>query len=144
MSVNRVILVGNLGKDPEIRNLEGGAKVASFSLATTEKYTNKNGEKVDQTEWHNVQVWGKLADIVEQWMKKGQMVYIEGRLRTRSWEDKDKIKRYSTEILADNIKMLGGKRDEQGNSGFTPSEKSSSPVIKEEISIPAPDDDLPF
>ncbi|MEI7594250.1 MAG: single-stranded DNA-binding protein [Bacteroidota bacterium] len=144
MSVNRVILVGNLGKDPEIRNLEGGAKVASFSLATSEKYTNKSGEKVDQTEWHNIQVWGKLADIVEQWMKKGQMVYIEGRLRTRSWEDKDKVKRYTTEILADNIKMLGGKRDENNTqSGFAGTEKSVQSADKDN-SIPAPDDDLPF
>ena len=141
MSVNRVILVGNLGKDPEIRNLEGGAKVASFPLATSEKYTNRNGEKVDQTEWHNIQVWGKLADIVEQWMKKGQMVYVEGRLRTRTWEDKEKVKRYTTEIIADNIKMLGGKRDDQAAPQNT--EKSIQNAEKE-INIPSPEDDLPF
>ena len=110
--VNKVILVGNLGKDPEVRYLEGGTAVANFSLATTETYKDKSGNKVEQTEWHNVVVWRGLAEIAEKYLHKGSQVYVEGKLRTRSWDDKDGVKRYSTEIIADNMTMLGGKREE--------------------------------
>ena len=94
--VNKVILVGHLGKDPEVRHLENGVNVASFSLATTETITNKNGEKQDLTEWHNIVVWRGLADVAEKYLKKGKQVYVEGKIRTRSWDDKEGVKRYTT------------------------------------------------
>ena len=107
--VNKVILVGNLGKDPEVRYLDNGVAVANFSLATTENYKNKQGERVSQTEWHNIVLWRGLAEIAEKWLKKGSSVYIEGKIRARKWEDKDGNTRYTTEILGDNMTMLGGK-----------------------------------
>lgn len=107
--VNKVILVGNLGKDPQVRYLDSGVAVANFSLATTENYKNKEGERVSQTEWHNVVLWRGLAEVAEKYLKKGASVYVEGRIRTRKWEDKEGVTRYSTEILGDNMTMLGGK-----------------------------------
>ena len=107
--VNKVILVGNLGKDPEVRYLDSGVAVANFSLATTENYKNKQGERVSQTEWHNIVLWRGLAEIAEKWLKKGSSVYIEGKIRARKWEDKDGNTRYTSEILGDNMTMLGGK-----------------------------------
>lgn len=145
--VNRVILIGNLGKDPEIRSLEGGVKVANFSLATTETYKGKNGERVDQTEWHNIVLWRGLAEVAESYLKKGNTVYIEGKLRTRDWVDKDGNKRYTTEVIADNMVMLGGRRDQAGsdsNGGPKP-EKTSAPEADEPVDLSAePGDDLPF
>ena len=108
--VNKVILVGNLGKDPEVRYLDNGVAVANFSLATTENYKNKQGERVSQTEWHNIVFWRGLAEVAEKYLKKGDSVYVEGKLRTRRWEDKDGNAKYTTEILADNMTMLGNKR----------------------------------
>lgn len=107
--VNKVILIGNLGKDPEVRYLDNVVAVANFSLATTENYKNKEGERVSQTEWHNIVLWRGLAEVAEKWLKKGSSVYVEGKIRTRKWEDKDGNTRYSTEILGDNMTMLGGK-----------------------------------
>jgi single-strand DNA-binding protein len=112
MSINKVILVGNVGKDPEIRYLEGGTAVCSFPLATSESYRNRDGEKVTNTEWHNIVLWRGLAEIAERYVKKGTQLYIEGRIRTRSWDDKEGNKRYTTEIIADNMQMLGRKTDE--------------------------------
>jgi single-strand DNA-binding protein len=112
MSVNKVILVGNVGKDPEIRYLEGGTAVCSFPLATSESYRNRDGEKITNTEWHNVVLWRGLAEIAERYVKKGTQLYIEGRIRTRSWDDKEGNKRYTTEIIADNMQMLGRKPDD--------------------------------
>ena len=109
--INKVILVGNLGKDPEVRTLENGAKVANFTLATSESYKNKEGQRVTQTEWHNIVLWRGLAEIAEKFLRKGNQVYIEGKIRTRSWDDKDGIKRYTTEILGDNLTMLGGRKE---------------------------------
>ena len=100
--VNKVILVGNLGKDPQVRYLDSG-------VATTENYKNKQGERVSQTEWHNVVLWRGLAEVAEKYLKKGASVYIEGKIRTRKWEDKEGVTRYSTEVLGDNMTMLGGK-----------------------------------
>jgi len=146
MAVNKVILVGNVGKDPEIRHLEGGTPVANFSLATSETYTNRNGEKVTQTEWHNIVVWRGLAEVVEKYVKKGAQLFIEGKIRTRSWDDKDGNKRYTTEIVADTLQMLG-KRAETGgeptsnsslSGGYSPSTNGDMP------SMPEPEDDLPF
>jgi single-strand DNA-binding protein len=146
MAVNKVILVGNVGKDPEIRHLEGGTPVANFSLATSETYTNRNGEKVTQTEWHNIVVWRGLAEVVEKYVKKGAQLFIEGKIRTRSWDDKDGNKRYTTEIVADTLQMLG-KRTETGgeptqNSGS--SGNFSSSTNGDMPSMPEPEDDLPF
>ncbi len=131
--VNKVILVGNLGKDPEVKYLDNGVAVANFSLATTEKYKNKEGEKVSQTEWHNIVLWRGLAEVAEKYLKKGASVYIEGKIKTRKWEDKDGNTRYNTEILADNITMLGGKKDSQENPINPPQETASDKA-----------DDLPF
>lgn len=108
--INKVILVGHLGKDPEIRQLEGGVSVVSFPLATTENF-NKDGKKVEQTEWHNIVLWRSLADVAAKFLHKGKLVYIEGKLRTRSFDDKEGIKRYITEVIADNFTMLGRKSD---------------------------------
>jgi single-strand DNA-binding protein len=137
--VNKVILVGNLGKDPEVRYLEGGVAVAKFPLATSESYKGKDGNRVDQTEWHNVVLWRGLAEVAEKYLHKGSSVYIEGKIRTRSWDDKEGNKRYSTEIVADQMTMLG-KKSEDGHS--------SEPAFKQEepsFAAPsAPTDDLPF
>ena len=131
--VNKVILVGNLGKDPEVKHLDNGVAVANFSLATTENYKNKEGEKVSQTEWHNIVLWRGLAEVAEKYLKKGASVYIEGKIKTRKWEDKDGNTRYNTEILADNMTMLGGKKDSQENP-INPSQETASDTA----------DDLPF
>ena len=112
MSVNKVILVGRLGRDPETRYTGGGQAVANFTLATDETYKDRTGEKQKRTEWHRIVLWGKLAEIAQQYLKKGQLVYIEGRLQTRQWEDKrDGQKRQTTEIVANGMKMLGGRGD---------------------------------
>ena len=108
--INKVILVGHLGKDPEVRNLEGGVSVTSFPLATSETY-NKDGRKIEQTEWHNIVMWRGLADMAAKFLQKGKLVYIEGKLRTRSFEDKEGIKKYTTEVVAENFTMLGRKSD---------------------------------
>jgi len=115
MSVNKSILVGNVGNDPEIKTFENGSKVANFSLATSENWKDKNGEKQEATEWHNIAVFGKLADIVESYVKKGQQLYVEGKIKTRSWDDQDGNKKYMTEIVlngfGDALQMLGKKDD---------------------------------
>ena len=119
MSLNKAMLIGNVGRDPEVRYLEGnnGAKVATFTLATTERYRDRNGETRENTEWHNIVAWRNTADVVERFVKKGTQVYIEGRIRTRSWDDQSGNKRYTTEILADNLQLLGKKSDNPGGQG---------------------------
>lgn len=102
--VNKVILIGNVGADPDVKYLEGGIAIARFSLATSEVYNNKNGERVTQTEWHNIVLWRNLAQIAEKYVRKGMMLYIEGRIRTRSWDDQNGVKRYTTEIYGDTSK----------------------------------------
>ena len=124
--VNKVILIGNLGKDPEVRYLDNGVAVANISLATSESYKNKEGERITQTEWHDVVLWRGLAEVAEKFLKKGSSVYIEGKLRTNKWVDKDENNRYKTEVLADKLTMLG-----KSNSKDNSIEKSS-------------EDDLPF
>lgn len=114
--VNKVILIGNLGKDPEIRYTQSGTAVGSFSLATTERQ-KKNDEWIDHTEWHNIVVWGKLAENAEKFLKKGSTVYIEGRLQTRKWQDKDGRDRYTTEIVCQNMQFLNGGRDNKRSDG---------------------------
>lgn len=119
MSVNKVILIGNVGKDPESRSFENGDKMTTFSIATTESYKNKSGERVKNTEWHSIVCFKNVSDIVDKYVKKGDMIYIEGKLKTRTWEDKNGSKHYTTEINADTIRMLGGKKD-SNNSNDTP------------------------
>lgn len=116
--INKVILVGHLGKDPDIRYLEGNVSVASFPLATTETY-NKDGKRIEQTEWHNIVMWRGLADVAAKYLTKGRLVYIEGKLRTRSYDDKEGVRRYTTEIVAESFNMLGRRSDfePQGQSG---------------------------
>ncbi len=128
-SLNKVQLIGNLGKDPEVRAIPSGAKVANFSIATTESYNDKNtGQKVEKTEWHNIVMWRGLAEVAEKYLKKGSQVYVEGRLQTRSWDDQNGQKRYMTEIVADNMVMLGrpgGNRD--GGDGYRSEPAMSAP-----------------
>lgn len=111
IALNKVILVGNLGKDPEVRHLEGGTAVANFSLATSESYKDKSGQRIEQTEWHNIVVWRGLAEVAEKHLKKGMTIYVEGKLRTRSWDDKEGHKRYLTEIVADTFTILSKKEN---------------------------------
>lgn len=138
--VNKVILVGNLGKDPEVRYLEGGVAVANFSIATSETYKDKAGNKVESTEWHNIVMWRGLAEVAEKHLKKGMQVYIEGRLRTRSWDDKEGHKRYTTEILADNMQMLGRKESNPPTGTTVVPPANPAPPASSNDST----DDLPF
>lgn len=114
--VNRVMLIGNLGRDPDLQYLEGNIAVAKFPLATTETFKDKNGNLVSQTEWHTVVLWRGLAELAQKYLHKGSLVFIEGRLRTRNWEDKDKVKRFSTEIVGDNLVMLDKRKESEYTS----------------------------
>ncbi|MCL2220394.1 MAG: single-stranded DNA-binding protein [Chitinispirillia bacterium] len=116
-SINKVILIGNLGRDPELRYTSQGKPVASFTMATTEKWTSKDGDKQEKTEWHRIVLWGRQAEIANQYLKKGSSCYIEGRLTTRSWEDKDKVKHYTTEVEGLNMQFLGGGGGGGGSGG---------------------------
>ncbi len=136
-SVNKAILVGNLGGDPELRYTPSGTAVANFSLATREQWTNKNGEKTERTEWHKIVAWGRLGEVCGEYLHKGSQVYIEGRIQTRSWEDREGNKRYTTEIVALTMQMLGT----TAKSEKAQTEEESFPS-EEPISIP--DDDIPF
>ena len=127
-SVNKVILIGNLGKDPEVRHLEGGVAVARFPIATSESFKDKSGQRQERTEWHNIVVWRGLAEVAEKYLKKGNSVYIEGKLRTNNYQDKDGIQRYSTEIVADNMTMLGGRNDAGNGGGGNYQESAASPA----------------
>lgn len=136
-SVNKVILVGNLGADPELRYTSNGAPVATFRIATNETWINRDGQKEEKVEWHRIVAWGKLAEICGEYLHKGSQVYIEGRIRSRSWEDRDGNKRYITEIWATNMQMLGAPRRDMETAPETPSPDSAGPDIPE-------DDDIPF
>lgn len=137
MSVNKIILVGNVGKDPDIKHFDNGSMVASFSLATTEKgYTAQNGTQIpDRTEWHNVVCWRGLAKVVEQFVKKGSQLYIEGKIRSRSYDDANGVKRYVTEVYVDDLQLLGNKTNSTSESNGQ--QAMSAPINKS-------DDDLPF
>jgi single-strand DNA-binding protein len=139
MSVNKVILVGNLGRDPEVRATPSGQSVCSFSVATSDRFTDRTGQQREQTEWHNVVVWGKQADLCGQYLKKGRQVYIEGRLTTRQYEAKDGTgKRYRTEVVAQRVQFLGGR----AAAGFD----DSAPDFNSGPDTPPPvdDEDIPF
>ncbi len=135
--VNKVILIGNLGSDPEIRYTADGTPVANFRIATTEKWKSQQGEKVERTEWHRIVAWKRLAEICGEYLSKGKQVYVEGRLRTRSWEDKDGNKRWTTEIEALNLQMLGSASDQVSSQEDSKKNYDVGPA-------PVPEDDIPF
>src|SRR5688572_15786131 len=144
--VNKVILIGRLGKDPEVRNLDNGAVVANFSIATSESYKDRTtGEKKEITEWHNIVLWRGLAEIAQKYLRKGDMVYIEGKLRTRSWE-KEGVTRYTTEIVADNINMLSPKSGGAGSTGgdYSSQERTTTDNFRVGAGADSSTDDLPF
>jgi len=147
MSVNKVILVGNVGKDPEVKHLDSNASVANFTLATSDHYTNKSGEKVTATEWHNIVCWSGLATLAENYIRKGSQIYVDGKIRTRSYDAQDGSKKYITEILADTIQLLGKKGESTSFDGT----KSAQPSgVSEPLNSPNSygnddkGDDLPF
>jgi single-strand DNA-binding protein len=153
-SVNKVILVGNLGRDPEVRYTPDGAAIANISIATTSKYKNKAGEMVEETEWHRVTFFGRLAEIAGEYLKKGRSVYVEGRLKTRKYTDKDGVEKYATDIVANEMQMLGSREGmgapSGGDDGFSSAPPPASrPAAKPAANKPAPnfadmDDDIPF
>lgn len=154
--INKVILVGNLGKDPDVRTVSSGAQVANFPIATSESYTNKEGQRVEKTEWHNIVVWRGLANIAEKYLKKGSKVYVEGKIRTRNYEDRDGVKKYITEIEVSDMLMLdkagsgggdggysGAQNYDAGNTGSF-SDNTGGGNDNSNTNTPTQDDDLPF
>jgi single-strand DNA-binding protein len=144
-SVNKVILVGRLGKDPEMRSTPNGSTVAKFSLATDERFTDRNGEKQERTEWHNIVAWGKLAEICGQYLRKGKLIYIEGSIRTDSWDDKETgQKRYRTDIVANRMQMLDRRGDENGSGtggGYAGASKGATTPVAAQVEE---EDEVPF
>ena len=165
MSLNKVMLIGNVGRDPEVRYLDGNsgnAKVATFTLATTERYRDRNGETRENTEWHNIVAWRGNADVAERFIRKGTQVYIEGRIRSRSWDDQSGNKRYTTEIIVENLQLLGKKSDNPGGQqggyqapaqpqysqpaqpAYAPQQPAPQQPAPQPVVNDMPDDDLPF
>ena len=159
MSINKVILVGNVGKDPEIRHLQGGASVATITLATSERFKDRNGESRELTEWHTIIAWRQLADLAENYIRKGSQIFVEGRIRSRSWDDQNGQKRYVTEIQADTIQLLGRRSDNPGaqqpsqQQGYnapaqpqhhTPVQQPTTPIVNPDDLNDDGTDDLPF
>lgn len=148
MAVNKVILIGNVGKDPEVKYFDDNNAVANFSLATSERgFKAANGTEVpERTEWHNIVCWRGLAKIAEQFVKKGSQIYIEGKIRTRSYDDKNGVKRYVTEIFADNLELLGRRGDSQSSDSYSSSRQQQfeTPSSSPSVDIPEETDDLPF
>lgn len=160
MTLNKVMLIGNVGKDPEVRHLESGTVTASFTLATTERYKDKMGDNKENTEWHNIVCWRGLADLAEKYIRKGTSLYVEGKIRTRSWTDRDGNTRYTTEIQADSIQLLGKKGDNPASSSpyvsapqptysnnYVPKTEPISPKVDSgntQFEAGGDDDDLPF
>ena len=144
-SVNKVILVGNLGRDSELRYTPGGAAVATLNLATTEVWNDRNNQRQEKTEWHRVVLWGKQAESLQEYLTKGKQIYVEGRLQTRQWDDKDGNKRYTTEIKADRITLLGGGAGRAGGgSGMERGAGGGGGGMDEPPVEPITDDDIPF
>jgi single-strand DNA-binding protein len=151
MSVNKVILVGRLGKDPETRYTSSGQAVCNFSLATDETYKDRAGERQKRTEWHKIVVWAKQAEIAQQYLRKGSLIYVEGRIQTRQWDDKEGQKRTTTEIVATNFRMLGSRGDASaaaagaGGGAADSDAHSQTPTVSEDMAGPeASDEDIPF
>ena len=143
-SVNKVILVGNLGRDAEVRVTAGGTSVATLNLATTEVWNDKQGQKQEKTEWHRIVLWGKQAESLQEYLVKGKQIYVEGRLQTRQWDDKDGNKRYTTEIKADRITLLGGGGGGGRSGGVDRGSTHPAGVSDEPPMEPITDDDIPF
>jgi single-strand DNA-binding protein len=137
-SVNKVILLGNLGRDPEVRFTQGGTPVANFTMATTDRWSDPSGEKKEKTEWHRIVVWGKQAEIAGEYLKKGRPVFVEGSLQTREWTDRDGNKRYTTEVRAQRLQLLGRPDDRGGPAGAAPAEEMGEPAGG------FAEDDIPF
>lgn len=137
MSVNKVILIGNVGKDPEVRYIENGTPVCTLPVATSDSYINKAGERITTTEWHNVVLWRSLAEVAQKFVKKGTQVYVEGRIRTRSYDDKDGNKRYVTEIVANTFQLLGRRSDDSSVGGV-----SATPDVSQEVKETLPADEF--
>ncbi|MHB8830230.1 MAG: single-stranded DNA-binding protein [Syntrophales bacterium] len=137
--INKAILVGRLGKDPEVRYTPDGMMVTNFTMATDEQWKDKNGDKAQKTEWHKIVTFGKLAEICGKYLIKGKLVFVEGRIQTRSWEDKDGVKRYTTEIVASNMQMLDSKGQRDSDTG-----REEPPPPHPGVDGPMPDDDVPF
>ncbi len=144
MTLNKAMIIGNVGRDPEVKHLDKGLAVVTLPIATTERFKDKNGELREQTEWHNVVFWRSLAEFVERHVRKGSQVFVEGRLRTRSWEDQSGQKKYATEIVADVIRLLGKRSDNEHNNNSTYTQQESKPTTGANDSIGEIDDDLPF
>ncbi len=148
--VNKVIIIGRLGKDPEVRYTSSGGAVTNFNMATNESWTDKSGQKQEKTEWHKIVVWGKMGELCGQYLSKGRQAYVEGRLQTREWQDKEGQKRYTTEIVAMNVQFLGGPGGEKsaaGDSSFAPSQGSDfePPAAGGDFdSKSSADDEVPF
>lgn len=146
-SLNRVTLIGNLGKDPEVRYMQNGDAVANVTLATTESWKDKNGEKQEKTEWHRVTFYRKLAEIVQEYLHKGSSIWLEGRLETRKWTDKHGNERYTTEIIANDLKFLGGKKESakpEDKDGKSSHSERREPPVKTGTPFDDMDDDIPF
>ena len=144
--VNKVILLRNLGRDPELRYTQSGQAVANFTLATSENWNDKSGERVEKTEWHRVVVWGKVAELCSQYLSKGRSVYLEGRIQTREWEDKEGQKRFTTEVNAQTVQFLGSGRNENNSAGPGTDMPAGNapPDTSGGGGPPAPGDDIPF
>jgi single-strand DNA-binding protein len=144
--VNKAIIVGNVGRDPEVRYTQSGRAVASFSVATSERFQDKDGQNQERTEWHRVVAWGRLAEICGEYLRKGKQVYIEGRLQTRDWEDKDGHKRYTTEVIANVMQMLGRRGEDGGSMSDEGSSRGSSggDPLSQAPAGGASDDEIPF
>jgi len=141
--VNKVILIGNLGANPELRYTPGGQAVANLRIATTERWTDKSGQRQESTEWHRVVLWGKQAEVAGQYLVKGRQVYIEGRIRTRQWQDQQGQKRFSTEIVAQNMQLIGGRPGEARTGEETPATVPHDEPASADFAG-GPDDDIPF
>ena len=142
--VNRVMLIGNLGKDPDVQHLEGNIAVAKFSLATTETFKDRAGKLISQTEWHTVVLWRGLAELAQKYLHKGSLVYIEGRLRTRSWEDKEGNKKFATEVVGDNLIMLDKRADSLGSVHYSQEGAEDAPASSDPPPLGQHSEDLPF
>jgi len=138
MSLNKVMLIGNVGRDPEVRYLEGNAKVATFTLATTERFKDRAGENRENTEWHNIVAWRNNADVAERFVKKGTQLYVEGRLRTREWTDQTGAKRRTTEVMVDNLQLLGRRADNPGaqDGGYAAPAPAPAPQYRPQPAVP--------
>lgn len=143
-SLNKAMIIGRLGQDPEVRYTQANTAVATLSVATTERYKDRNGELQENTEWHRVVAWGRLAEICQEYLKKGSLAYFEGPIQTREWEDKDGQKRYTTEIKALNMQMLDSKGSSDSSGPSTGSSKPATSTAKIDDSFDDMDDDLPF